>query len=176
MRLKISYWLFLCILGAMLLGPAQLRLAHAQEVQPTPVQQNQVTADQINVIARELWCPLCSGVRLDACELKACDQMRQEIGLRLAAGDNLEAIRTYFVAQYGPQVLGEPPRAGFNWIAWVLPFVVLLAGALFLVVRGRKLLFVQPVATAMSTPGQAGMNNQDELYARRLEEELKRYD
>lgn len=177
MQLKISHWLFLCLLVAIFLVPAQVRLVHAQTTQQTPVpQQTPVTEDQINVIARELWCPLCSGVRLDACELKACDQMRQEIGLKLAAGDDLEAIKTYFVAQYGPQVLGEPPRAGFNWLAWILPFVVLLAGALFLVMRGRKLLFVKPGPTALPTVGPTVASNQDEPYARRLEEELKRYD
>jgi cytochrome c-type biogenesis protein CcmH len=176
MQLKISRWLFLCLLGAMLLLPAQVQLAQAQTAQPPPVQQTPVTEDQINVIARELWCPLCSGVRLDACELKACDQMRQEIGMKLAAGDDLESIKTYFVAQYGPQVLGEPPRSGFNWLAWILPIAVLLAGALFLLMRGRKLLFVKPATAAMSTPGPTTVNNQDEPYARRLEEELKRYD
>ncbi len=179
MQLKIRLWLVLCVLWSLLTLPMQTPIVHAQAAQPTPVQQNNnvqnnVTEDQVNVVARELWCPLCSGVRLDACELKACDQMRQEIALKLAAGDNLESIKTYFVAQYGPQVLGEPPRSGFNWLAWILPFVVLLAGALFLVMRGRKLLFGQPVVGV--TPTSAATNNPDEPYVHQLDEELKRYD
>ena len=74
----------------------------------------EVTADEVNVVARELWCPLCSGVRLDACELKACDQMKEVIAIKLSEGEDTESIKQYFVGQYGPQVLGEPPREGFQ--------------------------------------------------------------
>jgi cytochrome c-type biogenesis protein CcmH len=178
MQLKLRLWLVLCVcvLSPMLALPSQTPVVHAQQEQQTPVQPNKITEDQVNAVARELWCPLCSGVRLDACELKACGQMRQEIALRLAAGDDVEAIKKYFVTQYGPQVLGEPPRAGFNWLAWILPFAVLLAGAIFLVMRGRKLFFVQSAAVATPALEPTVVNGQDEPYVRRLEEELKRYD
>ena len=86
-----------------------------------PVSTPAVTANDIKDVADELWCPLCSGVRLDACELKACEQMRDVIAEKLAAGEPKDDIKTYFVAQYGPQVMGEPPMEGFNWLAWVLP-------------------------------------------------------
>lgn len=130
-----------------------------------------VTADQVNEVARELWCPLCSGVRLDSCELKACEQMRQEIALKLEAGEDTESIKNYFLAQYGPQILGEPPRAGFNWLAWILPVVALVGGAAFLLVRGRRL-FLRPalIPTPINSPP-----SDTDRHARQLEEELKRY-
>jgi len=134
---------------------------------------SQVTADEVNVVARELWCPLCSGVRLDSCELKACDQMRQEIALKLANGEDLETIKAAFVTQYGPQILGEPPRQGFNWLAWILPVVALASGALFLLVRGRRL-FTVPAQTP-TLPTAVPVPPADEPYARQLDEELKRY-
>ena len=52
--------------------------------------------DRMYDIARELWCPLCSGVRLDACELQACVQMRAEIRQLLAEGRDPEWIVAYF--------------------------------------------------------------------------------
>jgi len=169
---------------------------HAQATPTTnAVPKNPVTADQISEVARELWCPLCSGVRLDTCQLQACEQMRQEIGLKLQAGETLEAIKKDFLTQYGPQVLGEPPRSGFNWLAWILPFAVLLGGAVFLVMRGRTMLLAQPKAPPVVTLGSttlidgnhptdgnlAGKNADKpdakaDPYARQLEEELKRYD
>ena len=91
----------------------------------------EVTADEVNVVARELWCPLCSGVRLDACELKACDQMKEVIAIKLSEGEDTESIKQYFVEQYGPQVLGEPPAKGFNWLAWILPVVAVVFGGVF---------------------------------------------
>ena len=150
---------------------------YAQATTTNPTQKNPVTPDQVSEVARELWCPLCSGVRLDTCELQACEQMRQEIALKLQAGENLESIKKDFLTQYGPQVLGEPPRSGFNWLAWILPFVVLLGGAVFLVLRGRTMLLAQPTATTVAgVEPIAPPDTKDEPYARQLEEELKRYD
>lgn len=133
----------------------------------------EVSRDKVNDIARELWCPLCSGVRLDSCELKACEQMRQEIAYKIAAGEDLESIKADFVTQYGPQVLGEPPRQGFNWLAWILPAAVMLAGAIFLVVRGRSLFVGSTVGRAPPAPQPA--TQEEERLARQLDEELKRY-
>lgn len=161
-------WLLILIVIALAWSGLARPLA-AQESESTT---RQVTADEVNEVARQIWCPLCSGVRLDSCELKACEQMRQEIALKLAAGEDAESIRAYFLAQYGPQTLGEPPREGFNWLAWILPFVALGGGAIFLAVRGRSL-FVR-TAGAPRRPT-ATLAPEDEPYARRLEEELKRY-
>lgn len=96
-----------------------------------------ITRDEINVVAREIWCPLCSGVRLDVCELQACNQMREEIAIQLAQGADTEEIKSYFLAQYGPQILGEPPRSGFNWLAWIVPFASLLGVGLYLFITRR---------------------------------------
>lgn len=141
-------------------------LAAQQANMPRPV-----TADEVNEVARQIWCPLCSGVRLDSCELKACEQMRQEIAIKLEAGEDAEAIKAYFLEQYGPQTLGEPPREGFNWLAWILPVVAVAGGAIFLAVRGRSL-FVGATQTTAASPPQAA---DDDPLAHKLDEELKRY-
>jgi cytochrome c-type biogenesis protein CcmH len=134
-----------------------------------------VTQNDVNVVAKELWCPLCSGVRLDACELRACDQMKDVIADKLAAGEDTQAIKAYFVAQYGPQVLGEPPREGFNWLAWILPVVVVVGGGAFVWYRARGMMrrpggAASPAAKS-PTPTQPAQD-----YETKLDEELKRYD
>ncbi len=133
-----------------------------------------VSTDEVNRIARELWCPLCAGVRLDVCELKACEQMREVIALKLSEGATPEEIKAYFVEQYGPQVLGEPPRQGFTLLAWVLPFAFLAAGAGLLAYLGRRWSQHRRTAAAMAV-NSGPVTPQDE-YARRLEEELRRFD
>lgn len=86
------------------------------------------TPNEVNAIARELWCPLCNGVRLDNCELKACEQMREVIAEKLMAGESKERIKAYFVEQYGDVVLGQPSREGFNLIAWLFPILAAVVG------------------------------------------------
>jgi cytochrome c-type biogenesis protein CcmH len=179
-RLLFSLATFALLLATLLLGAGAL---HAQDATPLPVEEDAqgapgaaapvrtVTPDDVNQVARELWCPLCSGVRLDACELKACDQMKDMIEIQLAEGQDLQTIKDYFVEQYGPQVLGEPPRSGFNWLAWILPFVAVVAGGVFLWTRARRM---DP--RSAGGPPVSGPAAPDDPYARKLEEELKRYD
>ena len=130
-----------------------------------------ITRDEVNAVARELWCPLCSGVRLDSCELAACDQMREEIAIALAEGEDVETIRASFVESYGPQVLGAPPRSGFNWLAWILPFVVLAAGGAILGWRSREI-----GRRTQEAPSEQPANEPRDVYARRLETELRELD
>lgn len=85
--------------------------------------------DEVTQVSKELYCPLCPGVRLDTCDLPLCDQMREVIREKLAAGETKEQIKVYFVEQYGQVVLGVPSKRGGALLVWVLPFlVVLMAG------------------------------------------------
>lgn len=132
-----------------------------------------VTADQVNLVARELWCPLCNGVRLDACELKACAQMRDVIAIKLGDGESTESIKQHFVDSYGPQVLGAPPFEGFNWLAWLLPPLVLLAGGVFVFLRMRRMTQPAELKQAPAAGVRADAVSAQDDYAQRLEEELK---
>ncbi|MBI3957851.1 MAG: cytochrome c-type biogenesis protein CcmH [Chloroflexi bacterium] len=138
---------------------------------PTP-DTSAISADRVNEVARGLWCPLCSGVRLDACELKACVQMKEMIAIKLAEGASEEAIRAYFLEQYGPQVFGEPPREGFNWLAWILPVVGLLGGGLFVWFVIRRMIRSEPIPAVASAKSAAPPDD----YSQKLEQELSRYD
>lgn len=165
------------LLIALLLGALHTQPLHAQDAVPLqPAElaaaREQISNDEINVIARELWCPLCSGVRLDACELKACDQMKDVIAIKLADGEELPEIRDYFVEYYGPQVLGEPPLEGINWLAWVLPIVVLVGGGVYLILRMRSSRGGAPAAADGPTTAAA----EDSEYSRKLDEELRKYE
>ena len=130
-----------------------------------------ISADEVNEVAQHLWCPLCGGrLRLDSCELKACGQMKELIAIRLAEGEDAESIRDYFLEQYGPQVLGEPPREGFNWLAWILPVVAVVGGAIFLWTRLQEMTRPRSAAPARVAGGEIDERE------RRLDEELARYD
>lgn len=136
------------------------------------------TLDEINAVARELYCPLCNGVRLDTCELKACEQMRQVISDRLAAGVSKEQIKDEFVAQYGPIVLGEPPRQGLSLLAWVLPIAALVGGAAWLFYTARRWTR-QPAAASTATAPAAGQpepQGETDPYLAQVEADLARLD
>jgi cytochrome c-type biogenesis protein CcmH len=100
----------------------------AQAQQPTP------SDDEVNAIASQLYCPVCENVPLDVCATQACAQWRELIRQKLAAGWTPEQIQTYFLEQYGDQVVGAPPPRGLNLLAYLLPPLAFLLGG-WLVLR-----------------------------------------
>jgi len=112
---------------------------------------------------------VCENTPLDVCPTQACAQWRDLIRLMLSQGKSEAEIKQYFVDNYGARVLNEPPRTGLNWLAYIVPPVVILLGAGFLVraLRGMK----KPVAAAPAQ-GQENEAPADE-YVARLEEEVR---
>lgn len=131
-----------------------------------------VSDDQVNEVAKELYCPLCTGLRLDNCELKVCDGMKNIIRKKLTAGESTEQIKAYFVEQYGEKVLGVPSRQGFNLLAWVFPFVTLAVAGGW-VYYAARLWARRRAATAGP---QLELADLPAEYRQRLEEELKAYE
>ncbi|HWP85414.1 MAG TPA: cytochrome c-type biogenesis protein CcmH [Terriglobia bacterium] len=46
----------------------------------------------------------------------------------LAAGKTEEQVVAGMLREYGPRILAEPPREGFAWLGWLMPYVALLLG------------------------------------------------
>lgn len=138
-----------------------VRAASAQ----TPV----VTDDEVNAVAREMYCPVCENIPLDVCPTQACSQWRELIRLKLSEGWGKDQIKEYFAAQYGDRVLSEPPRQGLHWLIYILPPVFFLAGVFLVwrVYRNHR----KPVAAAPAEP--APSTAEDEVL-RRMEEDLRR--
>jgi len=95
---------------------------------------NPISDDEVNALAKELYCPVCENIPLDVCPTKACAQWRELIRDKMALGWNENQIKEFFAEQYGDQVLAVPPRRGFNWLIYVLPPLVVVAGV-FMVAR-----------------------------------------
>ncbi|MGE5249867.1 MAG: cytochrome c-type biogenesis protein CcmH [Bacteroidota bacterium] len=131
---------------------------------PTP------TDDQVNAVAKQLYCPVCENTPLDVCPTEACRQWRELIRKQLGEGWTEDQIKQYFVANYGARVLDEPPRTGLNWLVYVLPPVLILAGA-FVLLRAMRAWTKASTAKAPSSE-EAAPPEQDE-YVARLEKELR---
>ncbi|HEB66138.1 MAG TPA: cytochrome c-type biogenesis protein CcmH [Chloroflexi bacterium] len=166
MKKRITWLLPLLSLSFLLLGVVSVQ---AQSGTPhTP------TDDEVNAVASQLYCPVCENIPLDVCGTQACAQWRDLIREKLSEGWTTEEIKTYFVEQYGDRVLATPPPRGLNWLVYVLPPLLILAGAVILVqaFRAWKTPTEEPLEAEMapSTPEAAFS---DDEYIARLEEELK---
>ncbi|RCK73194.1 MAG: Cytochrome c heme lyase subunit CcmL [Anaerolineae bacterium] len=143
---------------------ARSDLAFAQTPDPRTI-----SDDQVNAIAKHLYCPVCENVPLDVCGTQACEQWRQVIRQKLAEGWNEAQIRQYFVDQYGDRVLATPPPRGINWLAYLVPPIAILAGVWILIQAFRSWKRPLPASSSLPQPEQLPSE-----VLKRIEEELKK--
>jgi len=154
--------LLLTILFALSLGFSASFTAFAQA--PTP------TDDEVNRIAKQLYCPVCESTPLDVCPTEACRQWRDLIRTMLSEGKSEAEIKQYFVEQYGARVLAEPPN---RLVAYLVPAVVILLGALVLF-RGFQMWMKPSLTETGAVDAEREAKPSQDPYVVRLEEELKK--
>jgi cytochrome c-type biogenesis protein CcmH len=152
---KKFFWLVLLAM----LGLAGIRISQVSAQESTPV-----TDDQVNDVARQLYCPVCENITLEVCSTTACAQWRTLIREKLSQGWTADQIKDYFVTQYGDRVLAEPPKHGLNWLAYILPPVVIAVAVVLLARAMRKM----RASAASEEPVQV-----DDAYLADVEEELR---
>ena len=147
------------VVAAFALAAAAAAPALASERHPT-----------LGELEGQLMCPTCKEP-LDQSTSPIADRIRAYISARIAAGDTASEIKAKLVAQFGPAVLLEPSKKGFNLLAWVLPFVGLGGGALALgLLAWRWTKRRAPAADA------AAATQLDPELDRRVDEALARFD
>src|SRR5581483_1294622 len=82
----------------------------------------------------------CSQILLE-CNHVGCtysDRMRGELMAALDNGNNDDLTLQSFVQKYGTTVLAAPTKAGFNRVAWIMPYVALVLGLAMTILLVRK--------------------------------------
>jgi cytochrome c-type biogenesis protein CcmH len=137
---------------------------------PALAQGSLPTDDEVNRIAKQLYCPVCENTPLDVCPTEACRQWREEIRTMLVEGKSEAEIKQHFVDYYGARVLNEPPN---RLVTYAVPAAAILLGALLLF-RGFQM-WLKPVAVeADPVESEAKPVLPQDEYVARLEEELKK--
>ena len=115
----------------------------------------------------EVMCPVCH-TTLDQSSSPLARRIKAFISRRIAAGDSKSQIKERLVAEWGPEILAAPPKKGFDLLAWLLPIVGVLGGALALgALTWRWSRVREPVAAAPLL---------DPALERRIDQELARFD
>jgi cytochrome c-type biogenesis protein CcmH len=156
----------LTILLLLTIATTFLRFSSVHAQQSTP------SDDEVNEIARQLFCPICENTPLDVCPTDACREWRELIRQMLAQSKTPNEIKQYFVNHYGARVLSEPPRIGLYWLVYVVPPLALLIG-IFLLFRAFRVWNKKPKEISAGEDSSSKPFNEDE-YASRLEEELRK--
>lgn len=95
--------------------------------------QEEITDDEVNEIAAEVYCPVCESTPLDVCPTQACADWRELIRTQLSEGASRQDVLDYFARQYGDGVLANPPRRGVGLIVlWIIPILGIALAAVLL--------------------------------------------
>ena len=147
------------LLAAAALALALAAPAFASEAHPTLAE-----------LEGEVMCPICH-TTLDQSSSAAAQRIKAFIVRRIRAGDTKSEIKRELVDDFGPSILAEPPKHGFDLLAWLLPIGGLLAGALvvgYAAWRWTRRREPEPALVAVGAL--------DPELERRLDDELRRFD
>ena len=146
---------------ALLLAFVSTLAVFAQD--PTP------SDDEVNAIAKQLFCPVCESTPLDVCPTEACRDWRELIREMLSDGKSEAEIKQYFVEHFGARVLNEPPN---RLVSYAVPVVAFLLGA-FLLFRGFQM-WMKPMKTEPAALASEAKPAPQDDYIARFEEEVRK--
>jgi len=135
------------------------------------------------VIAIERGLRCTCGCNLDVYTCRTTDftcatspAMHRAVLARLDSGMTAEQVIAAFQAQYGEVVMMAPPKHGFNWAAYLMPFVGLFAGIVIVALVIRRWFRVRPKEPleGAGTQAESPAATDDEM--QRLRQELERFE
>ena len=104
-----------------------------------------------------LRCPVCQGLSVADSPATMASNMKAEVRNLLAAGYTEEQVLAYFERSYGEFVRLQPQLRGVNWLVWLGPVAVLLAGG------ATVLLALRRSAAKAEAPSSAALPARDTL-------------
>ena len=132
-----------------------------------------VTDDDVNRVAHELFCPTCESLPVDVCPTEVCADWRAEIRRQLEAGATDDEVLDYFAVRYGTGVLANPPAEGLGNFFWIGPILVVVLG-LFIFGRQMQKLQADGARNDASSEADARPTSSGDPYRDRIEQELQK--
>ena len=140
--------------------------ASVSDPAPAPVALTPEQEELAAEIESMLKCPVCRSQSVRTSRSFMAEDMSRRIRQMVAEGKSKEQIREYFVARYGDYIVLAPRKEGFTWTVWLLPFALVLGGAVTIVAVARRWRGTPPSAPPPA-PSSAS------TYMQRLERELE---
>jgi cytochrome c-type biogenesis protein CcmH len=110
----------------------------ARAVQPDEIMADPKLEARARSLSAQLRCMVCQNESIDESHADLARDLRLLVRERLAAGDTDDQIRSFLVHRYGDFILLKPPFKPETFLLWTAPFLILLAGGIFIVLARRR--------------------------------------
>lgn len=127
--------IFIALLSLWLASVAIAQSASSYEFK-SPTQQQ-----QFQQLTEQLRCLVCQNESLWDSNAPLAKDLRGEVYQQVISGKSNDEIKQYLVARYGQFILFKPAFTMANLLLWIVPFLLLIAGlvfVVFIVLRARK--------------------------------------
>ena len=112
---------------------------HAEPPPPPDMPlQNPAQEAKAKALMAELRCLTCQNQTIADSNAAQAQAMRAEVRERIAAGEEPEAVRAFFVERYGDWVSFVPPARQDTALLWAAPLLFLAIGIALVARRFRK--------------------------------------
>lgn len=132
MRLALS--VFLVVLA--------MPLAAQEDVPPAPYAYRQLDDPALEASAQELMetlrCLKCQSQSIADSDASMAGDMRHQVRIRIAAGEEPEAIRRWLMDRYGDYVSYEPVMSATTWPLFAIPALLVVIALLLFSRRFRR--------------------------------------
>ena len=99
---------------------------------------NPVLEQRAKAVMAELRCLTCQNQSIADSNAAQAQAMRMEVRDRIAAGDEPDAVRGFFVERYGDWVSFVPPARNDTALLWAAPLLFLALGVALVARRFRR--------------------------------------
>ena len=123
---------------------------------------------------------LCGcGTTLKTCPHENCDKAvpaRKEIRQMVDSGTPRQEIMNRMVKGHGEAILAAPTFSGFNVMAWVTPFVAIVAVGALVAMILKRWSGNRAAASAAASPGKTAESGEGDPYLKKMRDELDKYE
>ena len=130
--------LVLCLLALSLALP----LAAQDSMPPAPFAYRQLDDPAQEAAAQDLMetlrCLKCQSQSIADSDAPMAGDMRHQVRIRIAAGEDPEAVRAWLVQRYGDYVSYRPEVSAVTWPLFAIPALLVLIAAVVLAGRLRR--------------------------------------
>jgi cytochrome c-type biogenesis protein CcmH len=131
--------------AALLMGPAFIAPGALEAVQARGrVVEESVIDRQTREISSQLRCVVCQGLSLQDSPSQLAQEMRAIVREKLEEGMTPDEVKAFFIDRYGEWVMLKPEPRGFNLFVYVMPVLMLVGGAGFVMFNVRKWTAARP--------------------------------
>jgi len=110
---------------------------------PDPALEKHVMA-----VSEQLRCLVCQNQTIADSHADLAVDLRNQVREKIQAGMSDRQIFDFMVERYGDFVLYRPPLKSSTWLLWFGPFLLLMAGLIFLFLRLRATVVAEEIDPA----------------------------